>query len=486
MSHELKVDGAKVNNEDPGMTASSDWPPVMTEVEGRLVFDECDVAALARRFGTPIWVMSLPTIANNHRVFNEVWRGHYPKIECSYSLKANNTLAVIQTLAAEGAFFDCSGGAEFEIALRGGASADKCIFNGNGKGDDVLKGAATLGARQVNVDSIGEVRRLAAIADEVGALVDCVVRVQLGYVRLLALDPSFEPIVRIWEGKFGLNVGSGEAMRVIEEIGASPGLHFAGLHHHVGFSGVGDSYDPDRDVMHHRECVQELCEFAKDVEATTGWRVERLDLGGGFPCGDAMYLATPGNKGDGALHPLSPLDRYASVVSEVIRANFDADALPTLQFEAGRWHVGNAVVLLSAVTDVKEAHSVPPRRFVTVDSNMYQFTTKGFTNLAHQAFVCDRATAPAGHTLTDIVGQTCAYDSIVEDVYLPEDVAPGDVLLFTNQGAYCDSSGANFNAIPRPGTVAVESGHATLIKRPETLDDVIGRCVETPGEWTAV
>ena len=259
-------------------------------------------------------------------------------------------------------------------------------------------------------------------------------------------------------------------------------LRFVGLHHHVGFSGVGEGYRPDLDVMHHAECTRELCEFALVVTERLGVPIERLDLGGGFPSGRAVYLVTPGNVGDGALHPLPATAAYADAITSVVREHFAEDALPILQFETGRYQVANATLLLARVTDVKDGHSAPPRRFVTVDSSMQQFTSKGFTHTAFQVVPVTAPDADDNGLLADVVGQTCAYDSIAEDVVLP-DLEVGDVLAFTNQSAYCDTTGTNLNAMPRPAVVLVEAGRAALAKRRETLMDIVGRYAGPALDW---
>ena len=87
--------------------------------------------------------------------------------------------------------------------------------------------------------------------------------------------------------------------------------------------------------------------------------------------------------------------------------------------------------------------------------------------------------------LADIVGQTCAYDSSAEDVQLP-DVEVGDLLVHTGHGAYCDTSGSNFNAMVRPATVAVRDGQAALVKRHETVQDVVERHASPDLDWQAV
>ena len=113
---------------------------------------------------------------------------------------------------------------------------------------------------------------------------------------------------------------------------------------------------------------------------------------------------------------------------------------------------------------------------------MQQFTAKGMQKVAHQVVHCTRADDPDNGMLADIVGQTCAYDSSAEDVHLP-DVAVGDLLVHTGHGAYCDTSGSNFNAMVRPATVVVRDGRAALAKRHETIADIVERHAGPDLDW---
>ncbi len=471
-----------VGQGQPTMARAADWPELMESREGRLHLDGCDLERVAQTFGTPCWVASLRGIEHNYRRFVDGWEARYPAIECHYSIKANHTLEIVRTLQQAGGRFDCTGEAEFEIALMCGADPRRCVINGNGKSPAMLRLAAERGVRQINLDSIGEAERLNAAAVAAGSVVDCTVRVQLGYEDLIAHDASYSSTLTIWEGKFGVNVPGGEADRVIAYVRDAPGLTFRGLHHHLAFAGVAGDYTIEIETGHHRDVMTELCRYARDIERTLGVRVERIDCGGGFASGDGIFMVSPGNAGDGTLHPLPAIEQYIEAVTGPVRAAFAADRLPILQFETGRYQVAKDVVLLTAVTDVKDGHSSPPRRFITCDSSMQQFTAKGMQKVAHQVVHCTRADDTPNGVLADVVGQTCAYDSSAEDVYLP-DVAVGDLLVHTGHGAYCDTSGSNFNAMPRPATVVVRDGRAALAKRHETVMDVVARHAGPALDW---
>jgi diaminopimelate decarboxylase len=464
----------------------AEWPAAIDQSDGGFLFDGCDLEFVATRFGTPAWVLSLSVVERNYRACVEAWSEVYPRVECAFSMKANHLLVLLRRLAALGSSFDCTGETEMQIALAAGCRPGDLIVNGNGKSDRTLELAASLGARQVNIDSVNEARRLERLARRSGSVVDCAVRVQLGYERLLESDPRFQTMLKAWESKFGAMIAGGEAERVIEAVAESPHLRFVGLHHHVGFSAVTGDYDPDLDVSHHREATRELCEFALAL----GHPIDRLDIGGGFPVGRAISVTAPGREGASSLRPIRPLSAYAGAVAAVVREHFSEGCEPLLQLETGRHQVQDAAVLIARVVDVKLRHGDPPRRVVTVDSSMQQFTQFGFAQTRPRPIVLPRrgieagAIADGAGELTDVVGQTCVYDAVAERVPLGA-VDVGDLVVVPTHGAYTDVSGTNFNAMPRPATVVVEAGQVALAKRRETLMDVLSRHAGPALEWVS-
>lgn len=469
----------------PVVARDADWPQQMTVARGRLALDGCDLGAIAERYGTPVWVASLAGIEANYARFVSTWEAHYPAIECHYSIKANHTLEIVRTLQRCGGRFDCTGEAELQIALLCGADSRRCVINGNGKSQAVLALAAELGVRQVNIDSLAEAQRLNEHAVRAGTVVDCVVRLQLGYEQLIGNDESYTSTLKIWEGKFGVATGNGEAERVVRYIESAPGLRFCGFHHHLAFSGVAGDYSIAIETGHHADTMRELCAYARAIEERLGVTVERIDCGGGYASGRGIFIQSPGNVGDGRLYELPTLEQYIEAVTGPVREAFPADRLPILQFETGRYQVSHEVVLVTAVTDVKDGHSDPPRRFITTDSSLQQFTASGFQRVRHQVLHATRADDAPNGQLADVVGQTCAYDSSCEDVVLP-DTDVGDLLVLTGHGAYCDTSGTNFNAMVRPATVVVRDGRAALAKRHETVMDIVARHAGPSLDWQEV
>ena len=454
---------------DASTTERGGWPQSMeVAASGAMTLDGVDLLDLAKEHGTPLWVLSRSTIETNFDRILSVFQNRYPKVEIAYSVKANNTFAVLRLLHLRGAMMDCSAEYEFPLALRAGIPPSNCIINGNGKSDEALRLAAEAGVREVNVDSMDEALRLNRHAGTTGTRVKCLVRVQLTYDRLLAKDPSFRSMLKVGEGKFGSNLRSGQAMEVVDAIIAAPNLDFAGLHHHVGFSGYMAEYTTENEVMHHRECAIELSSFANAIKDRHHIEIERLNLGGGYRAGNLVLLSTPGAGDDVALHPVPTPEQYADAVFGAVESILDFEVSPLIQFEMGAYPLADAGVMLTSVIEVKDAHTNPQRRYVVTDGGMWMFVSRGSMRVGYPIAVADRPLEdPDLEWPVEVCSQVCVFDAVAEEIHLPP-VKAGDVLVYLHQGAYTDTQSTQFNAFPRPAIVLVDRGTTSLVKQRET------------------
>jgi diaminopimelate decarboxylase len=435
-------------------------------------------------WGTPLWVVSRSMVESSFRSFLDAMRSRYANCEVAYSIKANNTLAVIRLLHQAGAKMDCSAEYEFQLALDAGVPASDIILNGNGKSENALRQAASLGVREVNVDSLDEVHRLNEVAHELDVHVPCTVRVQLTYDKLLAADPSYEPTLRLID-KAGNSLRSGQALAAIDAVVAASHLDFVGLHHHKVFSGYSaPDYAPENEIMHHRECTRELCALANEIKARHGIEVERLNLGGGFRTNGSMLRVTPGGVDDGYFaYPTA--EGYAEAIFGTIEEVLDTTNYPLVQFETGGKQIQDAVLMLSSVSEIKDASDVrteQARRFVTIDASAMMFVLRSTQGSVpgYPIVVADNAYSVADpDTRVDVVGQSCMPDTIAEDIRLPV-VRAGDVLALLNQGAYAETMSTQMNGFPRPAVVLVDNGRAYLVKRRETIEDISSRNIIPP------
>ncbi|GAA3967282.1 diaminopimelate decarboxylase [Actinomadura viridis] len=437
--------------------------------DGSVSFDGADLARLAADHGTPTWVISASQLRHNYTVLHAALSARLSRPVIAYSMKANNNRAVVQTMAGLGAAMDCSSEHELALAVSAGVPAGKVIINGNGKSRAYLTAAIRTGVWQINVDSIAEVGRIRAIARELGVTVPCAVRLKLSYTTLLERDPSYERTLRVAEGKFGSSTRSGDAEAVVKAVLAAEELEFVGVTHHAGFPGIRADYTAERQLMHQTLCAQEIVEFARLLRRATGVTVPRINLGGGLRSGRSVYLSTPGNGTDGEFRALPRPEEYAEAIAAgLVQADWD----PIVQFETGGFQVGNAVLLLARVQDVKDVTRPRERRYVTLDCAMTMFTGRGLNRVGFPVIaVGQRPDAPVHPLPVELVGPTCAYDSVAEDILLP-DVREGGLVALLNHGAYCEVLSTQFNGFPRPAVVYVDDGVVRPARRRETLADI--------------
>lgn len=452
------------------------WPAALRRTpEDGLELDGVDLTTLAQERGTPLWAISRSTLEHNFDELLDTFHQRYARCEIAFSMKAHNTLAVVQLLHQRGAKLDCSAEHEFEIVRDLGIPPEDIILNGCGKSERALSAAARLGVREVNVDSLTEARRLDALAREAGTVVDCTVRVQLGYERLLRLDPSYARAASAAD-KFGSDVASGEAIAVVRAVVEAQNLAFRGLHHHVVFPGYLADYSTELAIAHHAESAAELCQFANRIRVELGAEVERLNLGGGIRASGMINVVPPGKPEEATWHELPSAESFAEAVFGAIEANFEGMNLPLVQFESGGHMVWDSVVLLTEVSEVKEAvrRGGAPKRFVYLDASAMMFVIRSMLKMAHPALVVGRALDRPAALNADLVGQTCLTDTIAEDIELP-DVEAGDILCLLHQGAYCDTTSTQVNSFPRPEVVLLADGATRVVKRRERLEDVHAR-----------
>ena len=248
--------------------------------------------------------------------------------------------------------------------------------------------------------------------------------------------------------KFGLPP-AGVVRAVVEA--RSLGLEVAGLHVHVG-SQLGDTGS-------HEETIALLGELAAELRDQLGWEPELLDAGGGFAVRHTLE------------EPDAPLGQLVRAVAEAVRRAFDDHGLtqPQLLLEPGRALVGRAGVTLYRVRSVKRLDAVT---WAAVDGGMSDNPRPALYGARYTALSAARADEPATETVS-VAGLHCeSGEVLIDDVVLPPPRV-GDLLAVPVTGAYTLSMSSNYNATPRPAAVLVRNGEARLIRRRETVDDLL-------------
>jgi diaminopimelate decarboxylase len=443
---------------------------------GRLFVEACDAVELARRFGTPVYVVSENQLRRNARRISTAFGSRWADgpVRVLASIKANFTLATRAILTGEGLGCDVFGPGELEASIRSGVDPSLISVNGTAKDEALIERAVALGAK-VTLDSVAEIEAVRRVATRLGRRATVRFRLRPDYAALTRPSEFVEQDVPIAvfarTYKPGIPtpdlLGAGRAALAADELDVSGVMAHLGRHHH----------DPEVWRSMARAVVATLAELSA---AWDGWLPREIDLGGGFasprdPTGRGLHRAA----GRPEVGP--SIEDYAEAIASSLGEALDAHGLRrdglALEVEPGRSLYADAGIHLATVRNVKREVGRDPERWIETD------TTEMFLAdlmIEHDVFPLVVASRPeAGGERADVVGISCGFDVLATGLGLP-DVAPGDVLAFLDTGAYQDASASNFNALPRPATVLVCDDTAEIVKRAETVDDVFRRDVVPP------
>jgi diaminopimelate decarboxylase len=406
---------------------------VFTERDGQLYCDGVPLARIAAEVGTPTYVYSLPALRESYRAYDRAL-APVPHVIC-YSVKANNTLAVLRAFAREGSGFDIVSGGELFRVERGGGDPRRVVFAGLGKTRDEMAQALAAGILMFNVESVAELEALEQVAAAAGRRAPVALRVNPD------VDPKTHPYIStgMKKSKFGIDIGT--ALEIYERAARLPHLDVVGVDCHIGSQLT--SLTPFTDALARvRMLIGRLRE--------RGIGIRYLDMGGGL---GITYSEE---------RPPTPAEYGAALVA----GTRDLDL--TTIVEPGRSLVGNAGVLLTRVLYRKDG-SV--KRFVIVDAAMNDLIRPAL----YGAYQEIRPVTPRpGETETvDVVGPVCeSADFLAQDRSLPP-VEADDVLAVMSAGAYGFVMASNYNARPRAAAVLVDGERYDVIRERESVEDLI-------------
>lgn len=421
------------------MPESSHWPANAAFGPAGLTVAGVAAEDLAGRFGTPVLVADEDHLRERARTFAALFP--HPL----YAVKAFTSRAVIRIVADEGLDLLVATGGELQACLRAGIPGGRVVLHGNNKSVDELRGAVRAGAPLVIVDNPGELEQLDRVAAEEGVVQPILLRVipEVG-------AGGHEKIVT---GAAGSKFGTALAL-VPEAVRRSAGLgnvRLIGIHSHVGSQVLElEPYLAEVDV---------LLDLLVRLREETEFEAEIVDVGGGF---GVSYT----DERPFALDELAPA--LLARVHDGARARGLRD--PHVLVEPGRSLIGTAMLTLYRVGTVKASPS--GRAIVAVDGGMSDNVRPMLYGARYTVAIAGppRAGAPAA---VDVVGRHCeSGDVLAEDVKLPHEVRPGDLLAFAGTGAYTYSMASAYNRVGRPAVVAVRHGTSRLWLRREDAADL--------------
>ncbi len=419
-------------------TVSSSSRPFFAPAPGAALHcGRVSLESLARRFGTPLYVYSGDAVMERLRLFQRALAGREALV--CYAVKANSALAILKLLDQGGAGFDIVSGGELERVLAAVPhAAGRVVFSGVGKTAAEIDLALKAGILEFNVESEAELALLAARARKLKIRARFALRVNPDVFA--DTHPYISTGLR--EHKFGIDIRRAPA--IYHAARANRWLEAHGVSVHIG-SQIR-SADP------FGAAVERVTKLVRELRRD-GIALQTIDAGGGL---GIDYHAADFDAGAKA-------QEYAAALEKAL-GDFDGQLL----IEPGRFLVAQAGALVARVLYVKKNGK---KTFVITDAAMNDLIRPALYQAHHEIVPVRRR--PGRARVVDVVGPVCeSGDFFARDRRLAP-VKPGDLVALLDAGAYGMAQSSNYNSRPRAAEVLVEGGKARLIRRRETMADLL-------------
>jgi len=399
-----------------------------------------EVRHLANCYQTPLYVYDFDRIVANVKRMQTAFSTDDVPVKIYYAMKANSHPAIVSLINSLGIGVDCVSPGEMEIALRMGVPPTDVLFTGNYESSEDLKAAFDAGVL-INLDDISSLDRMLRIGkpDRVSF------RINPGKGR-----GRFEQITTAGEkAKFGIPF---EKATLAYQRALEAGIKRFGAHIMTG-SGI-------LDADHFLTILTRLLDILEAIAVELGIRFEFIDMGGGF--------GIPYYEDESALDILSLGHQLIELFRE--RRRHGKLGRPALCIEPGRYLVGDAGYLITKVTGIKESY----KKFAGLDAGFNTLIRPALYHAYHPIFV-DGKESDSDLRPINLCGQICENtDIFYTDRLLPE-LAEGDLLIFTQAGAYGNVMAMTYNHRLRPAEIAIKDGQVDEITRRERMEDFWNR-----------
>jgi len=415
---------------------------------------------LAETYATPLYVIDESHLRSKISRYREAFMRCWPKAELSYASKANSTLAVLAIAHQEGCVIDVASEGELRAAMAAGVPASHCHLHGNNKSAEEIAFALEQGVAHIVIDNFEEIESISSILNAQ--------RSTLNTQFVLRLAPGVDPIThhKISTGqadtKFGFNIADGSAEKALQRC-LQLGIPVIGFHCHVG----SQLLDPEAQQVGG----ELIAKFAVDMKSRQGFEATYINVGGGL---GVKYLDE---------HEPMPIEDYCALICESVRKELQGSGLdPVLGQEPGRALVAESALTLYRVGVVKEVPSPTKgtRTYIAVDGGLADNPRPALYGARYKVELAATSEAesrePRAKSLFTVSGRHCETDMLFEDIELPADTGPGDLLQVLCTGAYNSVMASNYNRYQRPATVLVRTnGEHVLVQRRETWDEMLAR-----------
>ncbi len=402
--------------------------------------DGVPIKDLMDKFGSPLFVFSEEKLRQRCRDIHRAFSTRYPNVVFGWSYKTNYLSAICAVLHQEGAIAEVVSEMEYDKARKLGIPGHDIIFNGPHKSMEAMEKAVSEGA-MLNIDHFDEIYDMEKVADKLGKKIKVGIR--------LNMDTGIQPQ---WS-RFGFNLDSGQAMHAAKRISGGGKLIINGLHCHIGTFIL----DPNAYAVE----VEKMVRFSYELEDHLGFKIEYIDIGGGFPSVSKLkgtYLSPD--------IAVPSIEEFAEKITDALYQNVRPGDLPKLMLETGRAIIDEAGYLITTVFASKRLPD--GRKAYIADAGVNLL----FTSFWYKFNIEIDREVPCASEPSIIYGPMCMNIDVIDEGSLLPPLERGTRLIFSPVGAYNVTQWAQFIEY-RPNVVLIgKDGTVDIIREAEDLTDI--------------
>ncbi|NLX61962.1 MAG: diaminopimelate decarboxylase [Tissierellia bacterium] len=415
---------------------------------GNFIFGGCDTVELAKKYGTPLYVVNEDYILDRINEIKRDFLEKYANTMAVYASKAFLTKEMARIIKREGLGMDVVSGGELYTAIKVDFPMDKIIFHGNNKTLDEIEMAVANNVGRIVVDSMYELDLIENTAKKYHKTIKILFRVTPG------VETDTHKFIQTGQvdSKFGIPLKDNIIKKAVEKAMACKYIELLGFHFHIGSQ------------IHKNNCyilaVQRILKLIKELRDELGFESRELNIGGGF---GIRYSADEERRS---------LSYFIDPIMDMLERECERNNLrrPLVIIEPGRWIVGEAGITLYTVGTIKEIPGV--RTYVSVDGGMTDNPRPSLYQAKYEGLVANKYNEEVVKEVT-VAGRCCeSGDILIWDLKVPE-IEAGDILAVLSTGAYNYSMASNYNRIPKAAVVMVSKGKDRLIVKRESYEDIL-------------
>ena len=394
-----------------------------------------DLLSVVHTYGSPVYVYDANKISAQYERLTKAFAA-VPSLRINYAMKALSNVSILKLMRKLGAGLDTVSIQEVKLGLHAGFAPEQIIFTPNGVSMEEIEEAASLGV-QLNIDNLSFLEQFGSKHPQIPVCIRINPHVMAGGNSKISVGHI--------DSKFGISIHQiPHILRIVENTK----MHINGIHMHTG----SDILDIDV-FLYAAEILFDAAKHFRELKF--------IDFGSGFK--------VPYKEGDIQTDIEELGEKLSQRFLEFCKL-YGRDL--TLAFEPGKFLVSEAGFFLVKVNVVKQTTSTV---FAQIDSGFNHLIRPMFYGATH--FIENISNPEGKKRFYSVVGYICETDTFASNRQIAE-ISEGDILCFRNAGAYCYTMASNYNSRPRPAEVLWIDGQAKLIRKAETLEDLLRNQVE--------